>query len=76
MKSLFVLAAVAASAVAQRLSIASPTAGETVASGSSYTVELHQDVRTSCLASNVLTDVIAFCYDCSKHRASSSKCLW
>ena len=45
MKSFFVVAALAASVLAQRLEIALPTAGSTVDTGSPFTVRLHQDVR-------------------------------
>ena len=45
MKTFFVLASLAACALAQRLHIQEPTAGQTFAGNATITVELEQDVR-------------------------------
>lgn len=45
MKSVFVLASLAAAALAQRLHIAEPTTGQNVGTGQYFTAELHMDVR-------------------------------
>ena len=45
MKSVFVIASLAAAALAQRLHIAEPTTGQNVGTGQYFTAELHMDVR-------------------------------
>ena len=45
MKSVLVLASLAACALAQRLHIAEPTAMQNVGTGQYFTAELHMDVR-------------------------------
>ena len=45
MKSVFVLASLAACALAQRLHIAEPTTMQNVGTGQNFTANLHMDVR-------------------------------
>ncbi|KAJ3552178.1 hypothetical protein NM688_g4290 [Phlebia brevispora] len=62
MKSILALAALVAGAVAQRLSIASPTNGTTVPVGSPFLVRLHQDNAQGVLQQVSVTIALTPCY--------------
>ncbi|GJE98801.1 hypothetical protein PsYK624_150380 [Phanerochaete sordida] len=63
MKSFFVIAALAACALAQRLHIVEPAAGATVQSGQQFTLELRQDQTTSSLQQTSVLVAVNSCYD-------------
>ncbi|THG93771.1 hypothetical protein EW026_g7558 [Hermanssonia centrifuga] len=63
MKSFFVLASLAACALAQRLSILEPTTGNNISSSGSFTVELHQAQSTSDVDQVSVVIALTPCYD-------------
>ncbi|GJE98355.1 hypothetical protein PsYK624_145840 [Phanerochaete sordida] len=63
MKSIFLLASLAACALAQRLHIAEPTTGQVVGAGQYFTAELHMDNTLSSMSQKSVTIVATACYD-------------
>ncbi|KIP01771.1 hypothetical protein PHLGIDRAFT_38184 [Phlebiopsis gigantea 11061_1 CR5-6] len=63
MKSFFVVATLAAAALAQRLHIAEPTAGQNLPTGQFFTAELRMDNTLSSMSQKSVLVAVTACYD-------------